>query len=137
MCHPPAVRGVGTVAGTKRRDWAARAAGAEAERRAQPRGLQVPSRSHSSSSSCEENSGSSAAQPLLAGERDSPSGAAGGRGLPQEFLQGAKREDGRARSVSPRGRVPSLVIAAGKSFLSVRPLHELGVLPLSILFSVR
>ncbi|KAJ3613637.1 hypothetical protein NHX12_019883, partial [Muraenolepis orangiensis] len=35
--------------------------------------LQVPQRSHSSASSSEENSSSSAAQPLLAGERDTPS----------------------------------------------------------------
>ena len=35
--------------------------------------LQVPQRSHSSASSSEENSSSSAAQPLLSGERDTPS----------------------------------------------------------------
>ena len=35
--------------------------------------LQVPQRSHSSASSSEENSSSSAAQPLLPGERDTPS----------------------------------------------------------------
>lgn len=44
------------------------------ERRAhQHLSLQVPQRSHSSASSSEENSTSSAALPLLAGERDSPS----------------------------------------------------------------
>ncbi|XP_036089345.1 transmembrane protein KIAA1109 homolog isoform X3 [Rousettus aegyptiacus] len=83
----------GPAAGAKRKDWEAGAPGAEAERKAQPRGLQVPPRSHSSSSSSEDGS---AAQPLLAGERDSPSGAADGCALPSEFLPGAKREDGRA-----------------------------------------
>ncbi|XP_017281651.1 transmembrane protein KIAA1109 homolog isoform X6 [Kryptolebias marmoratus] len=44
------------------------------ERRGQQHlSLQVPQRSHSSASSSEENSTSSAALPLLAGERDSPS----------------------------------------------------------------
>uniref|UniRef100_A0A672J8A9 Si:ch211-233a24.2 n=1 Tax=Salarias fasciatus TaxID=181472 RepID=A0A672J8A9_SALFA len=55
-------------------DWLRFTLYALPERRAQQHlSLQVPQRSHSSASSSEENSTSSAALPLLAGERDSPS----------------------------------------------------------------
>ncbi|XP_041436679.1 KIAA1109 L homeolog isoform X7 [Xenopus laevis] len=56
--------------GCKRQDWESRSV--VIERKAQQLSLQVPLRSHSSSSS-EENSSCSAALPLLAGEKDSPS----------------------------------------------------------------
>ncbi|KAG8454096.1 hypothetical protein GDO86_000656, partial [Hymenochirus boettgeri] len=58
--------------GSKRKEWESRSVVIEIERKAQHLSLQVPLRSHSSSSS-EENSSGSAALPLLAGEKDSPS----------------------------------------------------------------
>lgn len=65
----------GKSAACRRKDWDARSVGIEIERKAQHLSLQVPLRSHSSSSS-DENSSCSAALPLLAGEKDSPSSAA-------------------------------------------------------------
>ncbi|XP_071975455.1 bridge-like lipid transfer protein family member 1 isoform X3 [Engystomops pustulosus] len=60
--------------GCRRKEWESRSVVIEIERKAQHLSLQVPLRSHSSSSS-EENSSCSAALPLLAGEKDSPSSA--------------------------------------------------------------
>uniref|UniRef100_A0A4W3HSK9 KIAA1109 n=1 Tax=Callorhinchus milii TaxID=7868 RepID=A0A4W3HSK9_CALMI len=62
----------GKAGGTKRKEWDSRSLGIDAERKNQLLSLQVPLRSHSSSSS-EENSNSSAAIPLLASEKGSPS----------------------------------------------------------------
>ncbi|XP_063776335.1 bridge-like lipid transfer protein family member 1 isoform X5 [Pseudophryne corroboree] len=59
----------------RRKEWDSRSVVIEIERKAQHLSLQVPLRSHSSSSS-EENSSCSAALPLLAGEKDSPTSVA-------------------------------------------------------------
>ncbi|XP_077332988.1 bridge-like lipid transfer protein family member 1 isoform X19 [Lithobates pipiens] len=67
--------GEGKSTGCRRKDWDARSVVIEIERKAQHLSLQVPLRSHSSSSS-DENSSCSAALPLLAGEKDSPPSAA-------------------------------------------------------------
>ncbi|XP_018416620.1 PREDICTED: uncharacterized protein KIAA1109 homolog, partial [Nanorana parkeri] len=67
--------GEGKANSCRRKDWDSRSVVIEIERKAQHLSLQVPLRSHSSSSS-DENSSCSAALPLLADEKDSPSSAA-------------------------------------------------------------
>ncbi|KAJ8780452.1 hypothetical protein J1605_011716 [Eschrichtius robustus] len=84
----------GNVNGMKRKEWENKSVGIEVERKTQHLSLQVPLRSHSSSSSSEENSSSSAAQPLLAGEKESPSSVADNHLVQKEFLHGTKRDDG-------------------------------------------
>ncbi|KAH0511099.1 hypothetical protein LTLLF_152015 [Microtus ochrogaster] len=86
----------GNVNGTKRKEWENKSVGIEVERKAQHLSLQVPLRSHSSSSSSEENSSSSAVQPLLAGEKESPSSVADDHLVQKDFLHGTKRDDGQA-----------------------------------------
>ncbi|KAM4709465.1 bridge-like lipid transfer protein family member 1 [Discoglossus pictus] len=66
--------GEGKANANRRKDWDSRSVVIDIERKTQHLSLQVPLRSHSSSSS-EENSSCSAALPLLAGEKDSPSSA--------------------------------------------------------------
>nr|XP_023416125.1 uncharacterized protein KIAA1109 homolog [Cavia porcellus] len=83
----------GNLNGMKRKEWENKSVGIEVERKTQHLSLQVPLRSHSSSSSSEENSSSSAVQPLLAGEKESPSSAADDRVVQKEFLHGTKRDD--------------------------------------------
>ncbi|XP_041052815.1 transmembrane protein KIAA1109 homolog isoform X6 [Carcharodon carcharias] len=63
----------GKANGTKRKEWDSRSLGTDSERKNQYHSLQVPLRSHSSTSSSEENSSSTAALPLLASEKNSPS----------------------------------------------------------------
>ncbi|XP_043529975.1 transmembrane protein KIAA1109 homolog isoform X5 [Chiloscyllium plagiosum] len=63
----------GKTNGTKRKEWDSRSLGTNSEKKSQYQNLQVPLRSHSSTSSSEENSSSTAALPLLASERNSPS----------------------------------------------------------------
>lgn len=87
------------VGNMKKKEWEAKSVGHEVERKAQHLSLQVPLRSHSSSSSSEENSSSSAAQPLLPGERGSPSSTAEDHLVQTEFLHGARREGGQVRWV--------------------------------------
>ncbi|XP_053786566.1 bridge-like lipid transfer protein family member 1 isoform X6 [Desmodus rotundus] len=84
----------GPASGVKRREWEGRPVGAEAERKTQHLSLQVPLRCHSSSSSSDDNSSSSAAQPLLAGDRESPSLGADDHVLPKELLHGVERDGG-------------------------------------------
>ncbi|KAK2498556.1 hypothetical protein MC885_009049 [Smutsia gigantea] len=84
----------GNVNGMKRKEWENKSVGIEVERKTQHLSLQVPLRSHSSSSSSEENSGSSAVQPLLAGEKESPSYVADDHLVQKEFLHATKRDDG-------------------------------------------
>ncbi|EPY84138.1 hypothetical protein CB1_000502006 [Camelus ferus] len=84
----------GNVNGMKRKEWENKSVGIEVERKTQHLSLQVPLRSHSSSSSSEENSSSSAAQPLLAGEKESPSSVADDHLVQKEFLHSSKRDDG-------------------------------------------
>lgn len=83
----------------KRKEWENKSVGIEVERKTQHLSLQVPLRSHSSSSSSEENSSSSAVQPLLAGEKESPSSVADDHPVQKEFLHATKRDDGHVRSV--------------------------------------
>ncbi|GCB73548.1 hypothetical protein scyTo_0002627, partial [Scyliorhinus torazame] len=59
--------------GTKRKEWDSRSLGTDSEKKNQYHNLQVPLRSHSSTSSSEENSSSTSALPLLASEKNSPS----------------------------------------------------------------
>ncbi|KAG8511214.1 Transmembrane protein, partial [Galemys pyrenaicus] len=84
--------------GAKGKEWESKAVGAEAERRAQPLSLQVPLRPHSASSSSEESGSSGAAQPLLAGETESPASTSGAedRVAPRGFLPPVKRDEGPA-----------------------------------------
>ncbi|XP_067898594.1 bridge-like lipid transfer protein family member 1 isoform X6 [Heterodontus francisci] len=63
----------GKTNGTKRKEWDSKSLGTDTERKNQYHNLQVPLRSHSSTSSSEENSSSTAALPLLASEKNSPS----------------------------------------------------------------
>ncbi|XP_059821063.1 bridge-like lipid transfer protein family member 1 [Hypanus sabinus] len=63
----------GKTNGVKRKEWDCRSLGTDSERKNQHNNLQVPLRSHSSTSSSEENSSSTAALPLLASEKNSPS----------------------------------------------------------------
>ncbi|GCC34930.1 hypothetical protein chiPu_0013407 [Chiloscyllium punctatum] len=63
----------GKTNGTKRKEWDSRSLGTNSGKKSQYQNLQVPLRSHSSTSSSEENSSSTAALPLLASERNSPS----------------------------------------------------------------
>ncbi|XP_060035101.1 bridge-like lipid transfer protein family member 1 isoform X6 [Erinaceus europaeus] len=89
----------GDVSGVKRKEWGGKTVGLDAERKAPHLSLQVPLRPHSSSSSSEETS-SSSAQPLLVGEKESPSSVADGHMDQREFLHGTKREDAPA-SIPP------------------------------------
>ncbi|XP_036914479.1 transmembrane protein KIAA1109 homolog isoform X1 [Sturnira hondurensis] len=84
----------GPASGGKRREWESRPAGMEAERKTQHLSLQVPLRCHSSSSSSDDNSSCSAAQPLLAGDRESPSSGAEEHVLPKALLPGVQRDEG-------------------------------------------
>uniref|UniRef100_UPI00398F7960 bridge-like lipid transfer protein family member 1 n=1 Tax=Pristiophorus japonicus TaxID=55135 RepID=UPI00398F7960 len=61
----------GKTNGTKRKEWDSKSLGIDSERKNQS--LQVPLQSHSSTSSSEENTSSTAALPLLASEKNSPS----------------------------------------------------------------
>ncbi|XP_075056358.1 bridge-like lipid transfer protein family member 1 isoform X4 [Mixophyes fleayi] len=92
----------------RRKEWDSRSVVIEMERKAQHLSLQVPLRSHSSSSS-EENSSCSAALPLLASEKDSPSSVA------EEGL-GQVDYPPRAKSQESHGSVP--VEASGSSPVS-------------------
>ncbi|XP_053559592.1 bridge-like lipid transfer protein family member 1 isoform X3 [Bombina bombina] len=96
----------GKVNVSRRKDWDLRSVGIENERKAQHLSLQVPLRSHSSSSS-EENSSCSAALPLLAGDKDSPSSVIE-EGLGQiEFSPKAKSEESQTSvPVDPSGSSP-------------------------------
>ncbi|XP_041120867.1 transmembrane protein KIAA1109-like isoform X6 [Polyodon spathula] len=62
----------GKPSGTERKEWDTRSLGADLEKKGQVLNLQVPLHSHSSTSSCDENSSSSAALPVLSSKKDSP-----------------------------------------------------------------
>ncbi|XP_054546358.1 bridge-like lipid transfer protein family member 1 isoform X3 [Talpa occidentalis] len=83
----------GHVNGVRGQEWESKAAGAEAERRAQHLSLQVPLRPHSASSSSGESSSSGAAQPLLAGETESPVSAAEDPAAQRGFPPAARRDE--------------------------------------------
>ncbi|XP_072481304.1 bridge-like lipid transfer protein family member 1 isoform X3 [Notamacropus eugenii] len=108
----------GKINGTKRKDWENKSVGIEVERKAPSLSLQVPLRSHSSSSSSEENSSSSAAQPLLAGDKESPSSGAEEPMVQKDALLTSKREDG-------QGSVPTEV--SGNSPVSPNTQDKSGV----------
>ncbi|CAH2300868.1 Hypothetical predicted protein [Pelobates cultripes] len=84
--------------GIRKKEWDPRSVSIETEKKAQHLSLQVPLRSHSSSSS-EENSSCSAALPLLAGEKDSPSSV-------NEESIGQIEFPPRAKSQESHGSVP-------------------------------
>ncbi|CAJ0968808.1 unnamed protein product, partial [Ranitomeya imitator] len=102
--------GEAKINGCKRKEWDSRSVVIEIERKAQHLSLQVPLRSHSSSSS-EENSSCSAALPLLAGEKDSPSS------ITEESI-GQVDYPSRAKSQEAHGSFSVPVEASGSSPVS-------------------
>ncbi|XP_052469362.1 transmembrane protein KIAA1109 homolog isoform X6 [Carassius gibelio] len=119
-----------------RRDTCSPAPMVDLERRGQHLSLHVPQRSYSSVSSSEENSSSSAALPLLAGERESPSPSTELMNVATDGLipEGPSLRSPRCSPIKRQSSVQSARLGSTKS-LSAAAFAEKATPPTGVQFS--